>query len=51
MTPYYGFGPAAHSFDGTERSWNYKNLKKYINDINLDKLPVEESEILNMEQK
>ena len=28
-TPYAGFGPSAHSFDGTSRQWNVSNMKKY----------------------
>ncbi len=27
---YLGLGPAAHSFDGSSRSWNIANNKKYI---------------------
>lgn len=27
---YLGFGPAAHSFDGSSRSWNVSSLKKYM---------------------
>ncbi len=30
FTPYYGFGPAAHSFDGNVREWNSKGINKYI---------------------
>ena len=29
-TPYAGFGPSAHSFDGTSRQWNVSNMEKYI---------------------
>lgn len=28
--PYIGFGPSAHSFNGTHRRWNIAFLKKYI---------------------
>lgn len=35
--PYLGFGPAAHSFDGTSRFWNADNLKQYFADINSGK--------------
>jgi len=39
---YVGFGPSAHSFDGTSRQWNVANMKQYvesnsIEDIILDK--------------
>lgn len=27
--PYAGFGPSAHSFDGTSRQWNVPNLEKW----------------------
>lgn len=29
-TPYLGFGPAAHSFDGNKRSWNLADIERYI---------------------
>jgi oxygen-independent coproporphyrinogen-3 oxidase len=28
--PYSGFGPGAHSYDGTERRWNVANVKEYL---------------------
>jgi oxygen-independent coproporphyrinogen III oxidase len=37
--PYLGIGPSAHSYDGQSRSWNISNNSKYINEINLYKLP------------
>lgn len=30
FTPYFGFGPAAHSFDGITRSWNKRGVGRYI---------------------
>jgi len=30
---YFGFGPGAHSFNGTERQWNVANNQKYIDAI------------------
>ena len=27
--PYLGLGPAAHSFDGVQRWWNYRSLERY----------------------
>ena len=30
-TPYAGFGPSAHSFDGTSRLWNVANVEQYCN--------------------
>lgn len=32
-TPYLGLGPAAHSFDGTHRSWNAPTLATYFSQI------------------
>lgn len=32
-TPYLGLGPAAHSFDGTHRSWNAPSLSAYFTQI------------------
>lgn len=29
-TPYAGFGPSAHSFDGTSRQWNVSSVEKYL---------------------
>ena len=29
-TPYIGFGPSAHSYDGTSRQWNVSSIEKYI---------------------
>ena len=38
---YLGIGPAAHSFDGVQRSWNVQNNTKYIKDIAENKLPIQ----------
>jgi len=43
---YIGFGPSAHSFDGTTRKWNISNNHKYIEKIKVNKLP-QESETLS----
>jgi len=51
MTPYHGFGPAAHSYDGITRSWNQSNIIKYINKMDSGRLPLEEKETLTCEQK
>ncbi len=49
--PYYGFGPAAHSFDGKlKRSWNISNNSLYIQSIENGIIPFEE-EILTNEQR
>lgn len=39
--PYLGIGPSAHSFNGTQRSWNVSKNTKYINSIKQNKLPLE----------
>jgi len=38
---YLGIGPAAHSFNGTQRSWNVQNNTKYINAIQQNELPIQ----------
>ncbi len=48
---YYGFGPAAHSFDGINtRRWNIANNALYIKSIGEKTIPFEE-EILSSEQQ
>ena len=50
-TPYIGFGPSAHSFDGTSRQWNVSSVERYC--VRVPE-PVEgpfyEKEILSLEQ-
>lgn len=36
---YLGIGPSAHSFNGTDRSWNVANNRKYITKLQQDQLP------------
>ncbi|MDT8347220.1 MAG: radical SAM family heme chaperone HemW [Flavobacteriaceae bacterium] len=36
---YVGIGPAAHSYDGSRRSWNVSNNPQYIKSLKADKLP------------
>ena len=38
---YIGFGPSAHSFNGTERKWNVSNNSIYMQKINANILPLE----------
>jgi oxygen-independent coproporphyrinogen-3 oxidase len=40
--PYLGLGPSAHSFNGTNRSWNVSNLKTYTDAIAKGSIPFEE---------
>jgi len=49
-SPYLGLGPAAHSFHDNRRWWNHRSVEQYITAINAGNLPVEETEILTMEQ-
>lgn len=37
--PYLGFGPSAHSYQGTTRSWNVANNAKYIKGLASGELP------------
>lgn len=32
-TPYLGFGPAAHSFDGLRRRWNVSDVARYVSSL------------------
>lgn len=48
--PYFGFGPSAHSFDGSRRSWNVASIGEYLKMISEDRLP-EDSEILRTTDK
>ncbi len=38
---YLGIGPSAHSYNGTQRSWNINNNTKYIKSIQQNELPRE----------
>ena len=49
-SPYLGLGPSAHSFQSNQRWWNHRSLEQYLSAINGGNLPVEEKEILTMEQ-
>ena len=49
-TPYLGLGPAAHSFDGTRRWWNHRNVALYIQELHAGKRPVAGEETLGTEQ-
>jgi len=39
--PYLGIGPSAHSFNGSQRSWNVRNNSLYIKSISDNMLPLE----------
>jgi oxygen-independent coproporphyrinogen-3 oxidase len=48
--PYLGIGPSAHSFNGESRQWNISNNSKYIEQIQLKKIPAE-IEVLTTENR
>ncbi len=48
--PYLGFGPSAHSFSGTKRSWNIADNLKYIQAIDAGILPSEEETLRETDQ-
>ena len=47
---YLGLGPAAHSFNGKERSWNIANNSLYIKNIN-EGIAISETETLSPDEK
>src|SRR4030066_1022556 len=49
-SPFLGLGPSAHSFQSNQRWWNHRSLDQYLSAINEGNLPVEENEILTIEQ-
>jgi oxygen-independent coproporphyrinogen-3 oxidase len=49
-TPYLGLGPSAHSFDGDTRWWNDRSARRYCEDLNLGRRPVQGSERLSEDQ-
>ena len=48
---YLGFGPSAHSFDGTKRWWNADDVELYSQKLGRGELPVIEEEQLSREQR
>jgi len=49
--PYRGLGPAAHSFDGTRRSWNRRAWEDYRRAVTAGESAVESEEVLTPEQR
>ena len=49
-SPFLGLGPSAHSFQDNQRWWNHRPLDQYLSSIHAGNLPVEETEILTMEE-
>lgn len=49
--PYYGFGPSAHSFEGSSRWWNISNNNRYIELINKGMITFEKEELTPVQQQ
>ena len=45
--PYTGIGAGAHSYDGATRSWNVRDLDRYLDAIHRGERPIEGSEALD----
>lgn len=50
-TPYLGIGPAAHSFWGRQRQWNYRSLTDYLQSLASRQKPVAGQEYLSQKQR
>ena len=48
---YFGFGPAAHSYDGSTRWWNVRSLKRYLAVVREGEEPAAGRETLASEQR
>lgn len=49
--PYAGLGPAAHSFDGTTRRWNFAAWEAYRRAVTAGRSPVASEELLTSAQR
>jgi oxygen-independent coproporphyrinogen-3 oxidase len=47
---YFGFGPAAHSFDGNCRKWNIANNADYIRSLATGRIPFESETLSRVQQ-
>src|SRR5690606_20567883 len=47
---YLGIGPAAHSFDGSKRSWNIRSNPKYLKALQQDELPYTEETLSQVDR-
>lgn len=50
-SPYTGFGPGAHSYDGGTRSWNRSHVSRYIRDLASGEKPSAVEETLSTRQR
>ncbi len=48
--PYYGFGPSAHSYNGSSRQWNVASNAGYMQALSQGNIPAE-AELLTREQQ
>ncbi|MFC1808602.1 radical SAM family heme chaperone HemW [Candidatus Omnitrophota bacterium] len=51
FSPYLGFGPSAHSFDGNNRWGNVRTIREYFNKISEGVLAIGTEELLSQEQQ
>ena len=51
ILPYVGYGPSAHSYDGTKRWQNINSIDSYIKKLKLHKSPIHFSETINKKNK
>jgi oxygen-independent coproporphyrinogen-3 oxidase len=51
FAPYFGFGPAAHSFKPPVRKWNLRHVAAYIKSMSQNRLPIAETEKLSSSQQ
>jgi oxygen-independent coproporphyrinogen-3 oxidase len=50
FSSYIGLGPSAHSFIEPQRFWNHSNVKEYIRELSMGRLPQAGRESLSREQ-
>jgi len=51
ILPYVGYGPSAHSYDGTKRWQNINSIDSYIKKLKSHKSPIHFSETINKRSK
>lgn len=51
FSPYVGLGPSAHAFAPPVRSWNVRDLTRYLDSLEQGILPLEGSEVLTRVQE